>query len=44
MAKYQEGRASIKGYENQTIQNPKLDSLISLSEASTSIAGSSSDK
>jgi hypothetical protein len=31
MAKYKEGRASIWGCKNWTIQNNKLDSLISLS-------------
>jgi hypothetical protein len=44
MAKYQEGRADIRGRENWTILNPKPDSPISLSQASTSIARSSSGK
>jgi hypothetical protein len=44
MAKYKNGRAGIRGCENRTIQNPKLDSPISLSQASTSAAGSSFGK
>jgi hypothetical protein len=44
MAKYKEGRASVRGRKNQTIQNPKPDSPISLSQASTSTARSSSVK
>jgi hypothetical protein len=44
MAKYKEGRAGIRGRKKQTIQNPKLDSLVSLSQVNTSAAGSSSDK
>jgi hypothetical protein len=44
MAKYKEGRADIKGHENRTIRNTKPDSPDSLSQASTSIAGSSSNK
>jgi hypothetical protein len=44
MAKYKEGRACVRGRENRTIGNPKLDSLVSLSQASSSIAGSSSGK
>jgi hypothetical protein len=44
VAKYKEGRAGVRGRENRTIQNPKLDSPISLSRASTSIAESSSGK
>jgi hypothetical protein len=44
LAKYKEGRADIRGRENRTIRNPKSDSLISLSQASTSAAESSSDK
>jgi hypothetical protein len=44
MAKYKEGRANIRGHENWTIRNIKSDSLISLSEASTSTIGSSSGK
>jgi hypothetical protein len=31
IAKYKEGRASIRGRENRTIQNTKSDSLVSLS-------------
>jgi hypothetical protein len=42
--KYKEGRADVKGREIQTIQNPKPDSLISLSQARTSVARSSSGK
>jgi hypothetical protein len=44
MAKYKEGRAGIRGHENQTIRNTKLDCLISLSQTSTSTVGSSSAK
>jgi hypothetical protein len=44
MAKYKEGRAGIRGHKNQTIWNPKPDSLVSLSQASSFAAGSSSDK
>jgi hypothetical protein len=44
MAKYTEGRVDIRGHKNQTIRNTKLDSPVSLSQASTSIAGSLSDK
>jgi hypothetical protein len=44
IAKYKEGRADIRGHENWTIRNTKLDSLVSLSQASTSIAGSPSGK
>jgi hypothetical protein len=44
MAKYKDGRVGIRGRKNQTIQNPKLISLVSLSQASTSAAGSSSNK
>jgi hypothetical protein len=44
MAKYKEGKTDIRGHENQTIQNPKLDSPVSLSQASTSTARSSSSK
>jgi hypothetical protein len=44
MAKYKEGSADIRGCENQSIQNTKSDSLVSLSWASTSAVGSSSDK
>jgi hypothetical protein len=42
MAKYKEGRADIRGHENQTIQNTKSDSPVSLSQTSTSVARSSS--
>jgi hypothetical protein len=38
MAKYKEDKAGIRGCKNRTIQNPKLDSLISLSQANTSAA------
>jgi hypothetical protein len=44
MAKYKEGRAGVKGCKNWTIQNTKLDNSVSLSQASSSTAGSSSDK
>jgi hypothetical protein len=44
MAKYKEGRASIRGHGNRTIQNPKPDSSVSLSQASSSAAGCSSSK
>jgi hypothetical protein len=44
MAKYKEGRAGIRGHKNRTIWNPKPDSLVSLSQASSFAAGSSSDK
>jgi hypothetical protein len=44
MAKYKEGRTSIRGQENWTIRNTKSVSPVSLSRASTSTAGSSSDK
>jgi translation initiation factor IF-1 len=44
MAKYMEGRAHIRGRENRTIRNPKLDSPVSLSQSSNSVAGSLSDK
>jgi hypothetical protein len=44
MAKYKEGRAGIKGCENWNIQNTKSNSLVSLSQASSSTAGSSSGK
>jgi hypothetical protein len=44
MAKYREGRAGIKGHENRTIRFPKPDHLVSLGQASTSTAGSSSSK
>jgi hypothetical protein len=44
MAKYKEGRAGIKGRKNQTIQNTNPDTLVSLSQASTSTAESSSGK
>jgi hypothetical protein len=39
MAKYKEGRADIRGHENWTIQNTKLDSSVSQSQASTSTPG-----
>jgi hypothetical protein len=44
LAKYKEGRADVRGRENWTIQNSKLDIPVSLSQASTSAAGSSFDK
>jgi hypothetical protein len=44
MAKYKEARVSIRGQENWTIRNTKPDSLVSLSQASTYVAGSSSHK
>jgi hypothetical protein len=44
LAKYKEGRANVRGRENQTIRNLKLDSPVSLSQANTSAAGSSSGK
>jgi hypothetical protein len=42
MVKYKEGRANVRGHKNWTIQNPKPDSPVSLSQASSSTAGSSS--
>jgi hypothetical protein len=44
MAKYKEGRAGVKGSKNWTIRNPKLDSPVSLSQASTSAGRSSFGK
>jgi hypothetical protein len=44
MAKYKEGKVSIRGRENWTIWNLKPDSPISPSQASTSTTGSSSGK
>jgi hypothetical protein len=44
MVKYKEGSAGIRGHKNQTIRNTKPDSSVSLSQASTSTTGSSSDK
>jgi hypothetical protein len=44
MAKYKEGRTGIRGHENQTIRNTKPDNPVSLSQANTSAAGSSSGK
>jgi hypothetical protein len=44
MAKYKEDMADIRRHENQTIQNTKLDSPVSLSQANTSATGSSSGK
>jgi hypothetical protein len=44
MAKYKEGKADVTGRENWTIQNPKPSSPVSLSQASSSAAGSSSGK
>jgi hypothetical protein len=40
MAMYKESRASIRGHENRTIRNTKLDSLVSMGQASTSTTGS----
>jgi hypothetical protein len=42
MAKYRGGKASIKGHENRIIRFSKSDYPISLDQASTSAAGSSS--
>jgi hypothetical protein len=44
MAKYKEARAAIRGHENWTIQDTKSYILVSLSQASTSTAGSLSGK
>jgi hypothetical protein len=44
MVKYKEGRASVRGCKNQTIRNPKPDSPVSLSQASSSTTGRSFDK
>jgi hypothetical protein len=44
VAKYKEGRAIIRGRENWTIWNTEPDSLVPLSQASTSVTRSSSDK
>jgi hypothetical protein len=44
MDKYKEGRVGIRGRENQPIRNAKPDSSVSLSQASTSVVGSSSNK
>jgi hypothetical protein len=44
MTMYNEDRADIRGCKNLTIQNTKPDSLVSLSQASTSAAWSSSGK
>jgi hypothetical protein len=44
LAKYKEGRAGVRGHKKQTIQNPKLDSPVSLSQARTSTIGSLSNK
>jgi hypothetical protein len=44
MDKYKEGRARIKERKNRNIRNVKSDSLVSLSQASTSVVGSSSNK
>jgi hypothetical protein len=44
MAKYKEGRASIRRHKNWTIRNMKPDSPVSLSQASSSTVGSSSGK
>jgi hypothetical protein len=44
LAKVKEGRADIRERKNWTIQNPKLDSLVSLSQASINAAESLSRK
>jgi hypothetical protein len=44
MAKYKEVRALIRGHENRTIRNTKSDSPVSLGQASTFVARSSSSK
>jgi hypothetical protein len=44
MVKYKEGRVGIRGRENRTIRNPKPDSLVFLSQASSSAAERSSGK
>jgi hypothetical protein len=44
MAKYKEARAAIRGHENWTIQDTKSYIPVSLSQASTSTAGSLSGK
>jgi hypothetical protein len=44
MAKYKEGRASVRWHKNQTIWNPKPDSPISLSQVNSSAARSSFGK
>jgi hypothetical protein len=44
LVKYKEGRASVRGRKNWIIWNPKPDSPVFLSQASTSVAGSSSSK
>jgi hypothetical protein len=44
MAMYKEGKVDIKGHRNWTIQNIKLGSPFSLSQANTSAAESSSGK
>jgi hypothetical protein len=44
MAKYKDGRASIKERKNQTIHTPKPNSLVPLSQASTFVMRSSSNK
>jgi hypothetical protein len=44
MAKYKEGRVGIRDHKNQTIWNTISDSPVSLGQASTSTAGSSSNK
>jgi hypothetical protein len=44
MAKYKEGRAGIRGHKNRTIRNPKSDSSVFQSQASTSTVGGSFSK
>jgi hypothetical protein len=43
MAKYQDGKAGIRGHKNQTIWFPKPDHTVSLDQTNTSVAGSSSN-
>jgi hypothetical protein len=44
LAKYKEDRASVRRHKNWSIQNPKPDSPVSLSQASSFVAGSLSGK
>jgi hypothetical protein len=44
MDKYKKGRADIREHKNQTIWNAKAESPVSLSQASSSVVGSSSAK
>jgi hypothetical protein len=43
-AKYKDGRAGVWGSKNQTIWNPKPNSLVALSEVNSLAAGNSSNK